>query len=72
MTAGVADDPEDRKYYCDTIADEADHMNKLVMQLLNLSGLNWVQSKLIARILTCMNCVLRLCGKLLCYVKAAA
>lgn len=39
LTAGVADDPEDRKYYCDTIADEADHMNKLVMQLLNLSRL---------------------------------
>ena len=39
LTAGVADDPEDRKYYCDTIADEADHMNKLVMQLLSLSRL---------------------------------
>lgn len=39
LTAGVADDPEDRKYYCDTIADEADHMNKLVMQLLSLSKL---------------------------------
>ena len=24
LTAGVADDPEDRKFYCDTIADEAD------------------------------------------------
>ena len=39
LTAGVADDPEDRKYYCDTIADEADRMNKLVMQLLSLSRL---------------------------------
>ena len=39
LTAGVADDPEDRKYYCDTIADEARHMNKLVMQLLSLSKL---------------------------------
>ena len=39
LTAGVADDPEDRKFYCDTIADEADHMNKLVMQLLSLSRL---------------------------------
>lgn len=39
LTAGVADNPEDRKYYCDTIADEADHMNKLVMQLLSLSKL---------------------------------
>lgn len=39
LTAGVADDPEDRKFYCDTIADEASHMNKLVMQLLSLSRL---------------------------------
>lgn len=39
LTAGVADDPEDRKFYCDTIADEADRMNKLVMQLLSLSKL---------------------------------
>ena len=39
LTAGVADDPEDRKFYCNTIADEADHMNKLVMQLLSLSRL---------------------------------
>ena len=39
LTAAVADDPEDRKFYCDTIADEADHMNKLVMQLLSLSRL---------------------------------
>lgn len=39
LTAGVADDPEDRKYYCDTIADEAGHMNRLVMQLLSLSKL---------------------------------
>ena len=39
LTAGVADDPEDRKFYCDTIADEAYHMNKLVMQLLSLSRL---------------------------------
>ena len=39
LQLGVADDPEDRKFYCDTITDEADHMNKLVMQLLNLSKL---------------------------------
>jgi len=39
LTAGVADDPEDRKYYCDTIADEAKRMNRLVMQLLSLSKL---------------------------------
>ena len=39
LTAGVADDPEDRRFYCETIADEADHMNKLVMQLLTLSRL---------------------------------
>lgn len=39
LTAGVAEDPEDRKFYCDTIADEAAHMNRLVMQLLSLSKL---------------------------------
>ena len=39
LTAGVADDPEDRKFYCDTIADEADHLHKLVMPLLSLSRL---------------------------------
>lgn len=39
LTAGVAEDPEDRKFYCDTIAEEARHMNQLVMQLLNLSRL---------------------------------
>ncbi len=39
LTAGVAEDPEDRKYYCDTIADEAANMNTLVMQLLSLSKL---------------------------------
>lgn len=39
LTAGVAEDPEDRKFYCDTIAEEAQHMNQLVMQLLSLSRL---------------------------------
>lgn len=39
LQCGIADDPEDQKYYCDTISEEADHMNKLVMQLLSLSKL---------------------------------
>ena len=39
LREGVADDPEDRKYYCDTICDEAVRMNELVLQLLSLSKL---------------------------------
>lgn len=36
---GIAENAEDREFYCNTISEEADHMNKLVMQLLNLSKL---------------------------------
>lgn len=39
LRLGVADNAEDRAYYCETIADEAGRMNTLVMQLLNLSKL---------------------------------
>lgn len=39
LREGVADDPEDRKYYCDTICDEAVRMNEMVLQLLSLSKL---------------------------------
>ena len=39
LREGVADDPEDRKYYCDTICDEALRMNEMVLQLLSLSKL---------------------------------
>ncbi|MBR3866584.1 MAG: HAMP domain-containing protein, partial [Butyricicoccus sp.] len=39
LREGVAEDPEDRKYYCDTICDEAVRMNEMVLQLLSLSKL---------------------------------
>ena len=39
LQAGVAETPEDRQYYCDTIADEAARMNTMVSQLLSLSKL---------------------------------
>lgn len=39
LRLGVADNAEDRAYYCEIIADEAGRMNTLVMQLLKLSKL---------------------------------
>lgn len=39
LREGVAEDPEDRKYYCDTICEEAVRMNEMVLQLLSLSKL---------------------------------
>ncbi|MGE4549572.1 MAG: sensor histidine kinase, partial [Intestinibacillus sp.] len=39
LRVGVTDNEVDREYYCDTIVDEAQRMNHLVMQLLNLSKL---------------------------------
>ncbi|MGM9611879.1 MAG: sensor histidine kinase [Butyricicoccus sp.] len=39
LREGIAETPEDRDYYCTTICDEATRMNKMVMQLLNLSKL---------------------------------
>lgn len=39
LTAGVAESPEDRDFYCNTIAEEADRMNTMVTQLLSLSRL---------------------------------
>ena len=39
LRLGVADNAEDRAYYCETIADEAGRMNTLVMQMLRLSKL---------------------------------
>ncbi len=37
----VNDDPESRDFYCDVITDEADRMNKLVRNLLNLNELEF-------------------------------
>lgn len=39
LRVGVMDNETDREFYCGTIVDEAQHMNHLVMQLLNLSKL---------------------------------
>ena len=39
LREGIAESPEDRDYYCTTIADEATRMNRMVMQLLSLSKL---------------------------------
>ncbi len=39
LTAGVAESPEDRAFYCNTIAEEAGRMNTMVTQLLSLSKL---------------------------------
>ena len=37
----MAEDPESRDYYCDVIMDEANKMNKMVKQLLNLTALEF-------------------------------
>lgn len=39
LVEGMAEDKENRDYYCEVIMDEAGKMNKLVRQLLNLSAL---------------------------------
>lgn len=39
LTAGIAESPEDRDFYCNTIAEEAGRMNTMVTQLLSLSKL---------------------------------
>lgn len=39
LQAGIAECPEDREYYCETIVDEAARMNSMVTQLLSLSKL---------------------------------
>ncbi len=39
LRVGITASEDDREFYCDTIVDEAQHMNHLVMQLLDLSKL---------------------------------
>ncbi|MDO5417973.1 MAG: ATP-binding protein [Lachnospiraceae bacterium] len=39
LTEGMAEDPENRDYYCGVIMDEANKMNRMVKQLLTLSAL---------------------------------
>ena len=41
LTEGLAEDPESRDYYCEVIMDEANKMNKMVRQLLNLTALEF-------------------------------
>lgn len=39
LTEGMCEDEESRNYYCEVIMDEANKMNKMVRQLLNLTAL---------------------------------
>lgn len=41
LTEGMAEEKESRDYYCDVIMDEANKMNKMVRQLLNLTALEF-------------------------------
>ena len=41
LTEGMAEDPESRDYYCEVIMDEANKMNKMVRQLLNLTAIEF-------------------------------
>lgn len=41
LTEGMAEEPESRDYYCEVIIDEANRMNKMVKQLLNLTALEF-------------------------------
>ncbi|WP_143322260.1 HAMP domain-containing sensor histidine kinase [Clostridium sp. HBUAS56010] len=41
LTEGMAEDPESRDYYCEVIVDEANKMNKMVRQLLNLTAIEF-------------------------------
>ena len=41
LTEGMAEDPDSRDYYCEVIMDEANKMNKMVKQLLNLTALEF-------------------------------
>ena len=41
LSEGMAEDPENRDYYCSVIVDEARKMNKMVRQLLSLSALEF-------------------------------
>lgn len=41
LEEGVSDSPEDRKFYCDVIVDEAKKMNRMVQELLALNQLEY-------------------------------
>lgn len=44
---GITEDPEDMKYYCNVIIDEASKMNKMVKNLLTLNQLEFETHMLI-------------------------
>lgn len=46
LTEGMGDDAESRNYYCEVIMDEADKMNRMVKQLLNLTELEFGKEEL--------------------------
>ncbi len=46
LTDGISADPEDQKFYCDVISDEAEKMGRLVKQLLSLDQLEGGVSQL--------------------------
>ncbi len=46
LQEGINDDPEDIKYYCDVIVDEADKMNNMVKNLLTLDQLEYGSGKI--------------------------
>ena len=41
LVDGIADDPDDRNYYCEVIMDEANKMNNMVKKLLDLTQLEF-------------------------------
>ncbi|MBQ4149179.1 MAG: two-component sensor histidine kinase, partial [Clostridium sp.] len=43
LSEGMAEDPENRDYYCSVIVDESQKMNTMVRQLLSLSALEFGQ-----------------------------
>jgi len=45
LNDGISDNPEDRKFYCDVIIDEAQKMNRMVKRLLNLNQLEFGMDK---------------------------
>ena len=57
LTAGIAESPEDRDFYCNTIAEEAGHMNTMVTQLLSLSKLELGREILSCEAISLGDCV---------------
>ena len=44
LVDGISDDPEDEKYYCNVIIDEAKRMNRMVREMLALNQLEYGQN----------------------------